>query len=669
MKLKDYFANNLDINDLMERVGQYYDDLEDIGFLDKIRRSYRQYYGKGIDAPTDQVVSSGESGNLHSLSVNNYRSLLRHQYTLVTSDRLAYDVLPTNTDYKSTSQAMLGDDVLSYYLSHKNLEHIQKTATEKSLWSSEGFVSLSWDANLGRTYAVDPDSGEPVMEGDIAYRTYCTLDAIRDIHKENDQDWIILRSWENKYELAATYPEHEEIILGLETISENASARIKRTSLSTIHTDMVEFFVLYHRKSKAVPEGKYAYFVEGQILVEGPLPYKEIPVYRITPAEFDGYCLGYTQGFDILGLQHASDQLIEAVLTNNITFSRQCVQGPKDGNISVSDIGEGLKYIAYDGEVPLKPLQLVASAPETYKLIDTIGSWMEGMTGINEVVRGDPSANLRSGNALALVAAQAIKFNSSLQASYAKLTEDVGTATLGFLKAFAKAPRFASVVGKTKKAYLKEFNGEKLEGVSRVEVQTASALSKTPAGRMEMANNLLQNGMIKRPEQYLMVMETGKLDYMVEAEQTELLNIKGENERLKENQPVTAILIDDHRLHMLEHKSVINDPDARENPELLDSVLAHITEHFSLWQQLSMTPEIAQALGYQPIQPPAPQLPPQEPPQEGGQGAAPTGGVSPDVMSTGPEEMPNMPSMPDVPPAASPEDEAALAAMNLEPPQ
>lgn len=660
----DYFAIELDIDNLMNKVSAYYDDLEDVGHLEKIQRSYRQYYGKGMDAPTHKVVSSGERGELSSVSINNYRSLLRHQYTLITSERLAFDVRPVNTDYRSMTQALLGEDVLEYYLAQKRLENILKRATEKSLWSSEGFVGLSWDANLGGVYETDPDTEEPAMEGDIEYKTYCTLDAIRDIHNEGDQDWIILRSFESKYEIAAQFPEDEEHVLGLDTTSETRRRRLRHTSMTNVNSDMVEFYILYHRKSKAVPEGKYAYFVDGKILAEGALPYSEIPVYRITPAEFDGYCLGYTQGFDILGLQHSGDQLFEAVLSNNITFARQCIQGPKGADINVNDIADGMVFIEYEGDQPLQPLQLTASSPETYKLMELIQRLMEGQTGINEVVRGDPSANLRSGNSLALIAAQAIKFNSSLQYSYAKLTEDVGTATLTFLKDFAEAPRFASVVGQHNKAYLKEFSAEKLQGVSRVEIQMSSALSKTAAGRIEMANNLLQNGLIKRPEQYLMVLETGKLDPIIEAEQSELLNIKAENERLKDGRGATALILDDHRLHMLEHKAVVNDPDAREDPNLMEATLAHIMEHLELWKQLSATPEVAMALGYQPIQPQAPMGGDQPQPQ-----GAPQEGMPTEVLAEeNPEENitpANMPSMPSMPDASAPEDVAAYEQMNL----
>jgi hypothetical protein len=295
---------------------------------------------------------------------------------------------------------------------------------------------------------------------------------------------------------------------------------------------------------------------------------------------------------------------------------------------------------------------------------------MGDFTGINDVVKGDPAANLRSGNALALIAAQAIKFNSSLQNSYARLIEDVGTATLMFLQEFAHAPRFISIVGITQKAYLKQFKADDLERISRVEVQVASALSKTTAGRLEIANNLLQQGLIKRPEQYIAVLETGKLEPIIEAEQSELLNIRAENERLRRGEEAPILAIDNHQLHITEHKSVINDPDAREDPDVIKATLSHIAEHIDLWQQ--QDPSMLMALGMQPLPPPQVPMPPQEggpqggpPAPQGMEGAqGPAGPMAPPES----QELPNMPSLPTVPPNSDPADVEAMAQMGLEQP-
>lgn len=659
-EVKDYFAIDLDPDVLLDKVDSYYSELEALGYLEKIQKSYRQYFGQGLIGESSKITPSGSQGEISALSVNSYRSFLRHQFTLITSDRPAFDARPVNTDYKSQAQAMLGNDVLEYYLTHKKLEDVIKDATEKSLYSSEGFVGLRWDSLGGNIYEVDPEDDSPVMTGDIEYRTYSTLDVARDVRKEGKQDWVILTSYENKYELAARFQEHESHILDIDVAGK--SNRTYISSYTVNNTDMIPLYTFYHRKSAAVPEGVLAMFVEGEILMEGPLPFKkidDIPLFRITPATLLNSALGYTQGFDLLGLQEVTDELYTAVVTNNINFATQCIQGPKDADINHYQLVDGMTYIEYDGETPIQPLNLVNSSQETYNLIDMLENRMEKFTGINDVVRGDPSANLRSGNSLALIAAQAIKFNSSLQNSYARLIEDVGTATIAFLQEFATAPQFISVVGIAQKSYIKEFTADDLELISRVEVEVASALSKTTAGRLEIANNLLQQGLIKRPEQYIAVLETGKLEPIIEAEQSELLNIRAENELLRKGEEAHVIAIDNHPLHVQEHKSVINDPAARETPDVITATLTHIAEHIEIWKNTD--PAVLMALGIPPLPPPQEPIVPVPPPQGMGGEQGPAGPMAPPES----EGLPNQPSLPEVPPGADPVDIQAFAEMNL----
>jgi hypothetical protein len=132
----------------------------------------------------------------------------------------------------------------------------------------------------------------------------------------------------------------------------------------------------------------------------------------------------------------------------------------------------------------------------------------------------------------------------------------------------------------------------------------------------------------------LSVIETGKLEPLIEAEQAELLNIRSENELLQSGRPATVIALDNHQLHIREHKVVLDDPAAREDPNVTQATLAHIQEHLAQWQALSAAqPALLQVLGLQPIPPsPMPGMPPvgnEPPPVEGG---------TPGVQQAGPEQ-------------------------------
>lgn len=668
--IKDYFALDLSAEDLMEKISKYFDSLEEVGFNEAIDRSYNYYYGKGRYGTSTELRAGGKQGELTEAMVNNYRSLLRHILTLITSERPSYDVRAINTDYQSQSQAIVGEDVLNYYLKNKHLEDRLKDAAENALWSSEGFIALDWDTNAGDEFDVDPETQDLVMTGDIKYSVYHSKTCIRDPYTDpNDPDWVILVDTVNKYELAARFPEAEFDILSDSSINAADNNRVRGQSKAT--SDVIEIYKFYHKSNVVVPGGKFALFIPNRILIEGGLPYDEIPVYRITPGQIQGMVHGYTPGFDILGLQEAKDDLFSAVLTNNTAFSRQVIAVKRDADFNVKDLSEGLSVIELDTEVngsiddAIRPLQLTKSSPETYSLLDRIDAEQEKSTGINEVVRGDPSANLRSGNALALVAAQAIKYNSYYQQSYNMLFEKVGTATIKFLQKFAAAPRFYTVVGSQNRSLLKEFNNEEISKVDRVEVQRSSSLTNTTAGRIEIADNLLQNGMIKRPEQYISVLETGKLDPIMDKERTELLNIQSENEMLHKAEQPAALITDNHALHIREHTAVLNDPELRKMPEVVEAVLAHLQEHELLWPQVPSS--ILMATGQQPAPAPVgpvPGDPNAEQPPEGNTNAQAV--QSPEAQGS---DVPNMPSLPNVPDAAAPQDAQALEQMNLQQPE
>ena len=286
-----------------------------------------------------------------------------------------------------------------------------------------------------------------------------------------------------------------------------------------------------------------------------------------------------------------------------------------------------------------EPLQLTASPPEAYSLIKILEQQAEMMAGVNSVVRGQPEDSLKSGAALALVASQAIQFSSGLQASYVQLLEDVGTGLIHMLQDYASVPRMAMIVGKHNRPFLKEFKGDDLNQINRVTVDVGSPVSRTTAGRVEMANNLLQAGLLQNPEEYLQVIQTGKIDPLIEGKTSENLLIKSENERLREGLPISAVAVEDHRLHIVEHKAVLANPESKENPKVVEATLTHINEHIRLLRETD--PGLLILLGQQPLQP-APQSEPL--------GATPVNANAlPTPMPSGSNleaQMPKMPRMP-----------------------
>jgi hypothetical protein len=130
-------------------------------------------------------------------------------------------------------------------------------------------------------------------------------------------------------------------------------------------------------------------------------------------------------------------------------------------------------------------------------------------------------------------------------------------------------------------------------------------------------------GIITTPEQYISVINTGKLETMTEGQNKELLLVRAERERLVDGTtPVVAVLTDAHSLHIREHKAVLADPDLRMDAELVQRTLAHIQEHIDILSNPDVA-NILTLLGEQPLGPPmgTPPAPgtvaPEQPMQQG----------------------------------------------------
>jgi len=628
-------------SELSRRVDHYYQHIHKFGILSRWRRAYRSYYGLSLDGMNDttSVGSAGEQGEYRILKVNHLRNVGLHLHSFVTSQRPALECTAINTDRKSQAQTVLAKGLMDYYLKQNRLESTLTQSCEKGILYGEGFTELGWNANLGHEYGVDPETGSVLYDGDLEYGSLGPIDVIRDAQALDGQisPWLMTRHWVNKFDLAAKYSEYSEQILSID-----GKPDIRRT-ISVVprgETDLIPYYRFYHKPTPALPNGRLTEFVDdGLVLIDGDLPYSEIPVYRVCAADWMETIFGFTPLYDLLGIQQAVDALYSTVFTNQSNFGVTNILAPRGANVTVKQLTEGLNFIEYDPKLgEIKPLNLTQTPPEIFNFIKILVQDLETLSGVNSVTRGNPEASLKSGAALALVASQAIQFASSLQQSYSNMMERAGTGTISILRDYAKTPRVAMIAGKYNRSLMKEFTGDDLNQVNRVVAEIVNPLARTAAGRRELAQDMIQAGLIKRPEEYLSVITTGNLEPLYENEEASLLLIRAENELMTNGKKPIAVVTDDHRLHILEHRTVLDSPEARENATLVSNATEHLQEHLNLLR--SADPALLILLGQQPVAPPPP-------PQPGPGGGAPVmDATNPTVQQAQGVKLPNMPKDP-----------------------
>lgn len=659
-------------------VDDYYAYLTSSSLVDLWRKAYYAYYGLSQDTAltgfgmfaVGSLIARGGEGEVASIKVNHLRNLITHLLVLTTQSRPAMECRAINSDSASIAQAKLGDGILDFFMREKKLEIYLNDAVEIALLMGESFVRLDWDATAGKAYGTGPN-GAPIHDGDLVAKTYNPFDVIRDTTRTSplNHSWRIFHDTGVSYDLAAKYPALAREILSSST--DITSSRrfidptkvIASTGIGTRSSDLLDIYELIHEPTPAVPSGRYTVFLQGgTVLFDGPLPFRHAPSYRLSAADIIGAPFGWTTTFDLLGLQEAVDKLYTIVLSNNLATGMQNFWQPPGNELSKTQISGGLNLL----ESVVKPevLTLCQSPAETYSLINKIEQTMETLSGVSAVNRGAAPENLKSGSALAFVASQAITFSSGLQSSFNRLMESMGTGIIEILTDFASTPRIAVIAGSFNRPLMREFVGKDLQQIDRVVVESTSAASKTTAGKIQIAQDLLQSGLIRNAREYITVVDTGQLEAFTESELSENILVRAENEDMRQGKPVSALIIDDHKLHVLEHRSILNNPDSRRDPKLVQAVLSHIQDHIEMARQLQQTnPALLAMIGEPPLPFPQPQAPgPPQPAMPQPPQLKPGGPVQQQIGVPG-QPHPKGPNMPNLPKGADANTQESYAQM------
>lgn len=614
---------------LLDKSDSFYNVLRSNAYLEKIQKMWSAYHGIFGESSGDghQIQFDGQQGELVQFPVNEFRNLAQHMLNMICATRPVMEARAINTDYKSMAQTYLANGILDYYMREKRLEDCLKKATEMAIVMGSGYIKMDWNATAGEAYDHDEDTNQTTYEGEIEFTNLSPLDVVVDGTKESwNNEWMLVRSFQNRFNLIAKYPELTDQILAMPSKTDSTIYRLGLFSNDS--TDDIPIYEFFHKRTEAVPDGRYLLFIDSNIvLLDAKLPYRVIPVFRIVPGEILGTPYGYSPMFDVFPIQEMINATYSAIATNQNAFAVQNVWVPHGADLNISTLEGALNVVT--GSAKPEPLNLLQTSKESFEFLNLLIAAGERISGLNSVARGNAPEGIKSGNALALLQSTALQFISGLQQSYVKLVEDTGTALIQILKDFALTPKTVALVGKNNRPLLKEFTGEEISSINRVIVDIGNPLSRTTAGRVSMAEQLLQMKLLKNPEQYFQVLNTGRLDAMFQGEMSELLLIQSENESLMDGRPIKALAIDRHRIHIEEHRSVIAGADLREDPDLADRTLAHIQEHIQMLR--TVDPDLLQLIGEQPLQPPQQNANPQQ------QGNLPPGPMNPQGGQPGPK--------------------------------
>lgn len=639
--------------------------LERLGAMGLSRRSVRAlacYYGFGANgqANTSELGLSGDAGQYVEMAVNEFARLVDQTTAQLLASKPAYQAVPKSGDFEAMAQARFADQVLDSLDRDAGVEEVEDEAVKLGLLAREGWVIASWDKTKGEVLA--QVGGVVAMGGDVRLDVCTAHDIIVDdaVWHRQHQQWVCWSRPISRWDLVALQAprpddppdvaqRRRELQERLKAVGGKNPVEYSRmrewlmgeADSNRTRGDQVVVWEFRHLPTPALPQGRLMQFVDEETVLYDSAsekvgyPYDGLHAVVFEPAKIVGTARGYTPTFDLLGLSETVDSVATAGATAVGAGAISNLWAPPNSNLTVSTVGEGMNLV--ESTVEPVPLHLVKVDPEAIGFMSACREYMQGRLGLNDVAMGDPSKGMPASLA-ALLDAKAVQFWSTATKSLSQMRARLRTAILSIYQRRADVERTSLLVGKNNAWMTSTWNRDKLSLVARVTVDPVSAASKSIAGKLAMADLLLERGLINTVDEYLTVRATGRIEKLTEFKDRNLLRLQQEKELLQQgiglppidvratdearalNPDALPVFLDDNRKHIrptlvdtpwldiAEYAAVLAAPDARDNAAVVRAVQDLIQLKVQMWRQ--MPPELIAALGGYPPPPPNAPLPP-----------------------------------------------------------
>lgn len=610
------------------------------GMLDIWQRAYQCYYGQ-MSSQSYSTGLAGEQDEYSTVQVNHARNVIKHVIAMVTQNRINFDVTCVNTDISARNTTTVARAVLDQLFYEKQFEKEYHSMLEMGLIFGMSFVLTRWKP-MTRFVGVDGEE-QPVYAGEPELKVISPLDVMLDPLKPyyQDQQYVVIREMANRNDLAAEYPELAEEIMAVSKINNFNNFN----QYFEYNEETIWLYTAYHKPTPALPQGRMTLFLEDNIVLEdGPNIYDMNPVFCYRPDTRHGTAYGHTPLFDLMPVQESLNQLDSSFLTIIENFSIPNFIASKRSGIDETELSGGLRMILADPDpdspnagFPM-PMQMPSIPPDMVRQREAYIRDIEALSGVNSIVRGSPSQFVPSGTAIALLSSSAQTYNSAVERGYIQIIEQSAMSLLSIIKKFQAYEDVVTITGKSNAFNVSSFKGGDLEGIRQVRVHLGNPVSKTFAGKMAVADQLLQNQMLSSPAEYLDILKTGNLDSVTDPKTAQKAYIQLENEQLAQGQKPIISYLDNPIEHIKEHMVLTFRPEVRSDARIMEVVLEHVQEHLDQIERLNMGNPITLALATeQPVPLTALQQPGGAPMPGGGGGGGEGGGIPPEGQEPAPE--------------------------------
>lgn len=591
----------------------------------RAKRVFQLVYGLPSSAsPFDVSVvgRTGKSGELSQVHWNALGNFVHRMVTLVSARLPNVKPITTNTDPSSQEQAMLAEAVFAFERRKANLPEMHRDVVSSAFITMLGWHVVrfnprgggKWEAGgiplPGQTPAgPSPMDGKPPLMnglangvppapmtaptylGEVEHKSYAMWDVIWNATtRSQKRNWIITKDYVNKFELADKNPKFADQIVNLPPDHEKVREHWRVTGQDTFESEEVPLYTLFHvDRQGLVPGGMKGREAEvvgsGLVLTDGDGIYGDmLPGVPLSPARMVGTVVPHSPVADMVSPQIVLNMLASSMTTNmaNGSVANYAITNASD--FEVEKAPDGGNIFELSGEnAGMQQLPGLESPKEAYKLFDVVLNLFQMLSGIGDVSMGRMTAGMPASLA-ALLDAKTQEFANVFQANAYTHVQQVYERILFVYQKCIKVPRDLEVLVGQGRSYLhKGFTGDKLGGVSRVELEQSNPIWDSTAGKLQLLEMVQKPELMQNPELRRLVftvIRTGRLDDYADPQEEQQRLMQYENEALRRGENPIVRTDDPHLLHIRSViDNVLNTPEARAAPKIQQAANQHLLGH------------------------------------------------------------------------------------------
>jgi hypothetical protein len=549
---------------------------------------------------TGQIMdlNFGQGDNMQSrfkvrLTSNQIKSGVMAYIAQLTKTKPIIHATPNSSDDKDLRSAQTAEALFEYWWSEFDLmPKLQSALVNAQL--SQGYWKISWDPYAGRgtEFLLGPD-GQPITDpvlsdlykeeleragvdlkqftrtvnlGDITVEVIPGENVILDPAAATfeDAEFAICKHAMDPSEIQARWgvqvlpdsaPSNEET--GLPWGMQQRQGQDKPLKVTK------DVWIMYHRKTAAMPQGRYVIWIEGpdkKIMdTKWEFPFDELPLVKFPGIERPGSPLDDPLVTDARPIQKELNRTLSQIVTHkNLTIKPQMIAPINSLRDRLTD--EPGAVFQYAPVANLKPewREMPAMPPYVFNHLQDIQGRLDRLFNLASVSRGDVPPNVEAGIAIDLLQEASVDQVAPIIQRMEGALVRAGHIMASYAREYYIEPRLLKIVGSGGSVQVRKFKNSDISGGYSFRAEPGSGLPRTRAGKQSRIEWMMEKGLVD-PKQALKMLDVADVKGLVSRIEADEDMALREHELMMQGQPVNPMAV---QQAMAQAQQMMQDPNA-----------------------------------------------------------------------------------------------------------